>query len=72
MVCTKGGLFTTSVSETIDLPCLCISPLDIRSYDCLMCWRAHTGQVISVQFSVDETSVFSLGRDNQVSLVWFG
>lgn len=38
---------------------------DTRSYDCLMNWSAHTGQVNSVQFSVDETSVFSLGRDNQ-------
>ncbi|XP_028391041.1 WD repeat-containing protein 91-like [Dendronephthya gigantea] len=38
---------------------------DTRSYDCLMNWRAHTSQVKSVQFSVDETSVFSLGRDNQ-------
>ena len=32
-----------------------------------MSWPAHTGQVNSVKFSADETSVFSLGRDNQVS-----
>jgi WD40 repeat protein len=44
----------------------------IRIYDMSSCspimgWNAHEGEVISIQFSYDETSVFSMGSDNKIS-----
>ena len=32
--------------------------------ECLCGWKAHIGEVFNVQFSSDETSVYSIGRDN--------
>jgi len=42
----------------------CIS--DMRSYDCLMAMHAHDGEVCCVQFSVDETTIYSMGLDGKV------
>jgi len=43
----------------------------IRIYDMSTCsaimgWNAHDAEVLSVQFSDDETSIFSMGKDNKV------
>ena len=43
----------------------------IRIYDMSTCspimgWNAHDGEVLSVQFGDDETSIFSMGKDNKV------
>ncbi|XP_061421287.1 WD repeat-containing protein 91 [Lethenteron reissneri] len=38
---------------------------DVQRYDCLMSWRAHQGEVCSVEFSGDETGVFSMGADGK-------
>ena len=37
---------------------------DVFQQECLCGWRAHVGEVFNVQFSSDETSVYSIGRDN--------
>ena len=38
--------------------------LDVFQQECLCGWKAHGGEVFNVQFSSDETSVYSIGRDN--------
>lgn len=40
----------------------------MRSYDCLMGMHAHEGEVCCVQFSVDETTIYSMGSDGKVIL----
>ena len=37
---------------------------DVFQQECLCGWKAHVGEVFNVQFSSDETSVYSIGRDN--------
>lgn len=51
-----GGL-----SDWIFLSCA-----DMRQLSCLAQWSAHEGEVLSVQFSSDETSCFSMGCDGKV------
>lgn len=38
---------------------------DMRSFDCLNGWQAHEGEVCSMQFSADETTVYSMGTDGK-------
>lgn len=38
---------------------------DVFQHECLCGWRAHNGEVFNVQFSSDETSVYSMGRDKK-------
>jgi WD40 repeat protein len=43
----------------------------IRVFDMKTCaaiagWQAHTHEVVAVQFSADETSIFSVGKDNRI------
>ena len=38
---------------------------DVFQQECLCGWKAHAGEVFNVQFSSDETSVYSIGRDNK-------
>ena len=40
--------------------------VDMRTYDCLNAWHAHIGEVCSIQFSVDETTIYSMGSDGKV------
>lgn len=40
---------------------------DMRSYDCLIGWQAHEGEVCSMQFSADETTAYSMGTDGKFS-----
>ena len=39
----------------------------MRSFDCLIGWQAHVGEVCSMQFSADETTAYSMGTDGKVS-----
>jgi len=41
---------------------------DMRTCDCLNGWHAHSTDILNVQFSVDETSIFSLGADGKLCL----
>jgi len=45
---------------------LCILT-DMRSFDCLIGWQAHVGEVCSMQFSADETTAYSMGTDGKFS-----
>ncbi len=38
---------------------------DVSQSECLCGWNAHEGEVFNVQFSSDETSVYSMGKDNK-------
>jgi len=39
---------------------------DMQRYESAMSWRAHDGEVYSVEFSYDENTVFSIGEDGKV------
>lgn len=39
----------------------------MRSFDCLIGWQAHVGEVCSMQFSADETTAYSMGTDGKVT-----
>lgn len=41
---------------------------DMQRYESVMSWKAHDGEVYSVEFSYDENTVFSIGEDGKVSL----
>ncbi|XP_077991954.1 WD repeat-containing protein 91-like [Glandiceps talaboti] len=38
---------------------------DMQRYECLMSWKAHSGEIYCVQFSPDENSVYSMGGDGK-------
>lgn len=38
----------------------------MQRYESAMSWRAHNGEVYSVEFSYDENTVFSVGEDGKV------
>lgn len=41
---------------------------DMQRYESVMSWKAHDGEVYSVEFSYDENTVFSIGEDGKVSV----
>ena len=43
---------------------MCVYAADVFQQECLCAWRAHSGEVFNVQFSSDETSVYSMGSDS--------
>eukprot|EP00058_Branchiostoma_floridae_P002617 XP_002588105.1 hypothetical protein BRAFLDRAFT_87624 [Branchiostoma floridae] len=55
----NGHLLVSGASDGV------IRLYDMQRYDCLMSWQAHSGEVYSVQFSCDETSIFSMGADGK-------
>lgn len=40
----------------------------MQRYESVMSWRAHDGEVYSVEFSYDENTVLSIGEDGKVCL----
>ena len=44
---------------------MCIAA-DVFQQECLCAWLAHRGEVYNVQFSSDETSVYSMGSDGAI------
>ncbi len=40
---------------------------DVVQRECLFGWKAHEGNVHNIQFSSDETSVYSMGEDRRFS-----
>lgn len=44
------------------------SDADMQRYESFMSWRAHDGEVYSVEFSYDENTVLSIGEDGKVCL----
>lgn len=45
-----------------------VSAADMQRYESAMSWRAHDGEVYSVEFSYDENTVFSIGEDGKVCM----
>lgn len=43
-----------------------LSVADMQQYESAMSWKAHDGEVYSVEFSYDENTVFSIGEDGKV------
>ena len=42
----------------------------MQQHECAMSWKAHCGEVYSVEFSYDENTVYSVGEDGKVSGSW--
>lgn len=40
-------------------------PSDMQQHECAMSWKAHCGEVYSVEFSYDENTVYSIGEDGK-------
>lgn len=40
----------------------------MQQYESAMSWKAHDGEVYSVEFSYDENTVFSIGEDGKVGV----
>lgn len=38
----------------------------MQQHECAMSWKAHSGEVYSVEFSCDENAVYSIGEDGKV------
>lgn len=38
----------------------------MQRYESALSWKAHDGEVYSVEFSYDENTVFSIGEDGKV------
>ncbi|KAM9539478.1 WD repeat-containing protein 91 isoform 3-T3 [Salvelinus alpinus] len=55
----NGNLLVTGAVDGV------IRLFDMQRYDCAMSWRAHDGEVYSVEFSYDENTVFSIGEDGK-------
>eukprot|EP00795_Rhopilema_esculentum_P012522 gene12522-3207_t len=58
----NGTLLVTGAADGM------IRLFDMRTCDCLVGWHAHSSDVLDVQFSVDETSLYSLGADGKLCL----
>ncbi|XP_048584812.1 WD repeat-containing protein 91 isoform X2 [Nematostella vectensis] len=57
----NGTLLVTGATDGM------IRLYDMHTFDCLMAMQAHVGEVYSVQFSVDETTIYSMGADGKFS-----
>uniref|UniRef100_A0A3P9A3P5 WD repeat-containing protein 91 n=1 Tax=Esox lucius TaxID=8010 RepID=A0A3P9A3P5_ESOLU len=55
----NGNLLVTGAADGV------IRLFDMQRYDCAMSWKAHDGEVYSVEFSYDENTVFSIGEDGK-------
>ncbi|XP_026989170.1 WD repeat-containing protein 91 [Tachysurus fulvidraco] len=55
----NGNLLVTGAADGI------IRLFDMQRYESVMSWKAHDGEVYSVEFSYDENTVFSIGKDGK-------
>ncbi|XP_034048332.1 WD repeat-containing protein 91 isoform X2 [Thalassophryne amazonica] len=55
----NGNLLVTGAADGV------IRLFDMQRYESVMSWRAHDGEVYSVDFSYDENTVFSIGEDRK-------
>ncbi|KAF4077033.1 hypothetical protein AMELA_G00203470 [Ameiurus melas] len=55
----NGNLLVTGAADGI------IRLFDMQRYESVMSWKAHDGEVYSVEFSYDENTVFSIGEDGK-------
>ncbi|XP_056302700.1 WD repeat-containing protein 91 [Danio aesculapii] len=55
----NGNLLVTGAADGI------IRLFDMQRYESALSWKAHDGEVYSVEFSYDENTVFSIGEDGK-------
>uniref|UniRef100_A0A8C1SNC5 WD repeat-containing protein 91 n=1 Tax=Cyprinus carpio TaxID=7962 RepID=A0A8C1SNC5_CYPCA len=55
----NGNLLVTGAADGM------IRLFDMQRYECALSWKAHDGEVYSVEFSYDENTVFSIGEDGK-------
>uniref|UniRef100_A0A8D2L069 WD repeat-containing protein 91 n=1 Tax=Varanus komodoensis TaxID=61221 RepID=A0A8D2L069_VARKO len=55
----NGNLLVTGAADGI------IRLFDMQQHECAMSWKAHDGEVYSVEFSYDENAVYSIGEDEK-------
>uniref|UniRef100_A0A7N6BQ93 WD repeat-containing protein 91 n=1 Tax=Anabas testudineus TaxID=64144 RepID=A0A7N6BQ93_ANATE len=55
----NGNLLVTGAADGV------IRLFDMQRYESVMSWRAHNGEVYSVEFSYDENTVLSIGEDGK-------
>nr|XP_033806906.1 WD repeat-containing protein 91 isoform X2 [Geotrypetes seraphini] len=55
----NGNLLVTGAADGI------IRLFDMQQHQCAMSWKAHDGEVYSVEFSYDENAVYSIGEDGK-------
>lgn len=59
------SLFSSALCE-YELCSVLALPSDMQQHECAMSWKAHDGEVYSVEFSCDENTVYSIGEDGKV------
>lgn len=57
--------FTSALYEHKECSVL-VLPAGMKQHECAMSWKAHDGEVYSVEFSYDENAVYSIGEDGKV------
>ncbi|XP_027698170.1 WD repeat-containing protein 91 isoform X2 [Vombatus ursinus] len=55
----NGNLLVTGAADGA------IRLFDMQQHECAMSWKAHSGEVYSVEFSYDENTVYSIGEDGK-------
>ncbi|XP_075284388.1 WD repeat-containing protein 91 isoform X4 [Opisthocomus hoazin] len=55
----NGNLLVTGAADGI------VRLFDMQQHECAMSWKAHDGEVYSVEFSYDENTVYSIGEDGK-------
>ncbi|XP_060135713.1 WD repeat-containing protein 91 isoform X1 [Zootoca vivipara] len=55
----NGNLLVTGAADGI------IRLFDMQQHECAISWKAHDGEVYSVEFSYDENAVYSIGEDGK-------
>ncbi|XP_036037468.1 WD repeat-containing protein 91 [Onychomys torridus] len=55
----NGNLLVTGAADGV------IRLFDMQQNECAMSWKAHSGEVYSVEFSCDENAVYSIGEDGK-------
>ncbi|KAG8523359.1 WD repeat-containing protein 91 [Galemys pyrenaicus] len=55
----NGNLLVTGAADGV------IRLFDMQQHECAMSWKAHNGEVYSVEFSCDENTVYSIGEDGK-------
>uniref|UniRef100_A0A8B9DYB3 WD repeat-containing protein 91 n=1 Tax=Anser cygnoides TaxID=8845 RepID=A0A8B9DYB3_ANSCY len=55
----NGNLLVTGAADGI------VRLFDMQQHECAMSWKAHEGEVYSVEFSYDENTVYSIGEDGK-------
>ncbi|KAM4748344.1 WD repeat-containing protein 91 isoform 2-T2 [Rhinophrynus dorsalis] len=55
----NGNLLVTGAADGV------IRLFDMQQHQCAMSWKAHLGEVYSVDFSYDENAVYSIGEDGK-------